>query len=108
LRHGTREEARRYTGTLPVFLSECLSGPIDSQRALRERVGLKIHPARFPAALPDFFIRLLTDTDDIVLDPFAGTNTFGMVAEKLGRRWVAIEMEEDYLRASKFRFEDID
>jgi len=68
----------------------------------RKRLGLKIHPARFPAALPDFFIRLLTDTDDIVLDPFAGSNTLGMVAEKLGRRWVAIEMEEDYLRASRY------
>ncbi len=43
-----------------------------------------------------------------VLDPFAGSNTMGMVAEKLGRRWVAIEREEDYLRASKFRFEDLD
>jgi DNA modification methylase len=73
-----------------------------------KEAGVKIHPARFPAALPDFFIRLLTDRDDIVLDPFAGSNTLGMVAEKLCRRWVAIEMEEDYLRASKFRFEDLD
>ena len=73
-----------------------------------KEAGAKIHPARFPAALPDFFIRLLTDRDDIVLDPFAGSNTLGMVAEKLCRRWVAIEMEEDYLRGSKFRFEDLD
>lgn len=73
-----------------------------------KEAGIKIHPARFPAALPDFFIRLLTDHDDIVLDPFAGSNTLGMVAEKLGRRWIAIEKEEDYLMASKFRFEDLD
>jgi site-specific DNA-methyltransferase (cytosine-N4-specific) len=73
-----------------------------------KEAGMKIHPARFPAALPDFFIRLLTDHDDIVLDPFAGSNTLGMVAERLGRRWVAIEMEEEYLQASKFRFEDFD
>ena len=73
-----------------------------------KEAGIKIHPARFPAALPDFFIKLLTDQNDIVLDPFAGSNTMGMVAEKLGRRWVAVEMEEDYLRASKFRFEDLD
>ncbi|MDF2434811.1 MAG: hypothetical protein JWP44_4442, partial [Mucilaginibacter sp.] len=73
-----------------------------------KEAGIKIHPARFPAALPDFFIRLLTDRDDIVVDPFAGSNTLGMVAERLGRRWVAMEMEEEYLRASKFRFEDLD
>jgi DNA modification methylase len=73
-----------------------------------KEAGTKIHPARFPAALPDFFIRLLTDHDDIVLDPFAGSNTMGMVAEKLGRRWIAIEQEEEYLRASKFRFDEFD
>jgi DNA modification methylase len=73
-----------------------------------KEAGIKIHPARFPAALPDFFIRLLTQHDDIVLDPFAGSNTTGMVAERLGRRWIAIEREEEYLQASKFRFEDLD
>jgi len=72
-----------------------------------KEAGIKIHPARFPAALPDFFIRLLTDRDDIVLDPFAGSNTLGMVAEKLGRRWIAVEIEEAYLHASRFRFADL-
>ena len=66
--------------------------------------GIKIHPARFPAALPEFFIKLLTDEGDIVLDPFAGSNTAGAVAERLGRRWVAMELIEEYLEASKFRF----
>src|SRR5580700_10876101 len=37
--------------------------------------GIKIHPARFPALLPKFFIKLLTDPDDLVVDPFAGSNT---------------------------------
>lgn len=73
-----------------------------------KEAGIKIHPARFPAALPDFFIRLLTDPDDVVLDPFAGSNTLGMVAEKLGRQWIAIEQQEEYLRASRFRFDDLD
>lgn len=66
--------------------------------------GIKIHPARFPAALPEFFIKLLTDEGDIVVDPFAGSNTAGAVAERLGRRWLALELSEDYLEASKFRF----
>lgn len=67
--------------------------------------GQKIHPARFPAALPEFFLKLLTDEGDIVLDPFAGSNTTGAVAERLERRWIAVERVEDYLRASKFRFD---
>lgn len=67
--------------------------------------GLKIHPARFPVALPDFFIKLLTDEGDLVVDPFAGSNTTGMVAERLSRQWLAAELIEEYLEASKFRFE---
>lgn len=67
--------------------------------------GLKIHPARFPAVLPDFFIRMLTSPGDIVVDPFAGSNTTGMVAEGLNRRWIAMELSEEYLEASKFRFD---
>ncbi len=68
--------------------------------------GIKIHPARFPAVLPEFFLKLLTNEDDIVLDPFAGSNTTGMVAETLGRRWMAVEMSAEYLNASRFRFEE--
>lgn len=66
--------------------------------------GIKIHPARFPSVLPEFFIKLLTDEGDLVIDPFAGSNTTGAVAERLGRRWIAGELVEEYLEASKFRF----
>lgn len=69
--------------------------------------GLKIHPARFPAQLPEFFIKLLTDPGDIVLDPFAGSNTTGAVAERLGRRWIAVDQVPEYLRASTFRFDPV-
>lgn len=71
-----------------------------------KEAGLKIHPARFPAFLPDFFIKLLTDEGDIVVDPFAGSNTTGRVAEGLGRRWLAMEEIAEYLEASKFRFDE--
>jgi DNA modification methylase len=70
-----------------------------------KQAGIKPHPARFPVALPEFFIKLLTDEGDIILDPFAGSNTTGYVAEQLGRRWIAIDNIESYLDASKFRFE---
>lgn len=77
----------------------------DYTRLCKER-GLKIHPARFPAALPRFFMKFLTDQNDLVIDPFAGSNTTGAVAEGLRRRWLAIEAIEEYLKASVFRFED--
>jgi DNA modification methylase len=67
-------------------------------------VGAKGHPARFPAKLPEFFIRLLTEPGDLVLDIFAGSNTTGAVAEREGRRWLAFDERRDYLAASAFRF----
>ncbi len=70
--------------------------------------GVKPHPARFPAALPEFAINLCTEEGDLVLDPFAGSNMTGWVAEKAGRRWIAMELQEDYLIGSKFRFEPHD
>lgn len=72
-----------------------------------KEAGCKVHPARYPTALPEFFIKLLTDTNDIVVDPFAGSNVTGFVAEKLERRWIAIECEKQYLEASKFRFDHV-
>ncbi len=69
-----------------------------------KETGIKIHPARFPAVLPEFFIKLLTDEGDLVVDPFAGSNTTGAVAERLGRHWISAELVEEYLEASKFRF----
>lgn len=69
-------------------------------------LGLKAHPARFPEKLPGFFIALLTDPGDVVLDIFAGSNASGAAAERLGRRWLAFEIEPSYLAASVFRFTD--
>jgi DNA modification methylase len=67
-------------------------------------VGIKGHPARFPAKLPEFFIRMLTDPGDLVVDIFAGSNTTGRVAETEGRRWLALEIEREYVAASALRF----
>ena len=69
--------------------------------------GLKIHPARYPKTLPEFFIKMLTDESDLVLDPFAGSNTTGAVAQSLKRKWIAFEAVREYLEASKFRFPEI-
>lgn len=72
-----------------------------------KEAGIKPHPARFPKALPEFFMKLLTNEGDVIIDPFAGSNTTGAVAELNGRRWIAIEMLEEYLSASRFRFDEV-
>ena len=66
--------------------------------------GIRPHPARFPADLPEFFIRMLTDPKDLVLDPFAGSCVTGEVAERLKRRWVCVELVEAYLQGAVGRF----
>jgi site-specific DNA-methyltransferase (cytosine-N4-specific) len=65
---------------------------------------LVVHPARFPRQIPDFFVKFLTRKGDLILDPFAGSNTTGYVAEKLGRQWLAFEKKVDYVRSSAGRF----
>jgi DNA modification methylase len=72
-----------------------------------KRRGLTPHPARFPPELPEFFISFLTDPGDLVVDPFGGSNVTGAVAEALGRRWLAIDVDEDYLAGSEARFADL-
>ena len=69
-------------------------------------VGVKGHPARFPAGLPEFFIKFLTDEGDLVVDIFSGSNTTGSVAEKLNRRWLGFDLSQEYVAASVFRFVD--
>jgi site-specific DNA-methyltransferase (cytosine-N4-specific) len=66
--------------------------------------NLPIHPARFPPELPDFFIRFLTQPGQLILDPFAGSNVTGQVAEGLERSWVSIEIDADYVAGSRLRF----
>lgn len=62
------------------------------------------HPARFPVDLPAFFIKMLTDEEDVVLDIFGGSNTTGFTAEALRRKWLTFELSRDYLVTSAFRF----
>lgn len=66
--------------------------------------GISAHPARMPPKLAEFFIQFLTDEGDLVVDPFAGSNTTGSVAQSLNRRWASIEMNWDYALASIARF----
>jgi site-specific DNA-methyltransferase (cytosine-N4-specific) len=73
------------------------------RKSVKEAEG-NAHPAIFPIALPEFFIRMLTDEGDTVLDPFAGSNSTGWVADNLQRQWIAIDLDEGYVEASRLRW----
>ncbi|MBI4329788.1 MAG: site-specific DNA-methyltransferase [Chloroflexi bacterium] len=73
------------------------------QRYCTER-GLTPNPARYPAAVPEYFVRMLTDPGDLVLDPFAGSCVTGEVSERLNRRWLCVELVKEYLEGAVGRF----
>lgn len=64
--------------------------------AAAARDNLIKHPAPFHKELPLYFINLLTDIDDVVLDPFSGIATTGMACKELDRRYIGYELNESY------------
>lgn len=67
----------------------------------------KNHSAVFPEKLPSWFIKLLTQPGDIVLDPFIGSGTTAVAAIKLNRRFIGIEKDLKFVEISKKRIKDI-
>ena len=92
-------------GAIPPNLLEIANTESNSAYLRRcKQEGIKPHPARFPSAFAEFFIKFVTDEGDVVLDPFAGSNTTGFVAETLKRRWISFEINENYIIGSRYRF----
>lgn len=88
------------TNLLPIPNSDSNSKYFRFCRA----AGVTSHPARFPLELPEFFIKFLTNENDVVLDIFGGSNTTGAAAQALNRQWLTFELNQEYLAASVMRF----
>jgi site-specific DNA-methyltransferase (adenine-specific) len=71
----------------------------------KERVD---HPCQMPEAVLDRIIRVATNPGDVVLDPFAGSGTTLAVAKKLGRRYLGVELSEQYADGVRKRLQVID
>lgn len=96
---------KRNAGAIPSNLLQIANTESNSDYLRHcKQLARTVHPARFPAGLPEFFIKFLTDQDDLVVDIFSGSNTTGAVAERLGRRWAAIEIRRDFAALSAVRF----
>jgi site-specific DNA-methyltransferase (cytosine-N4-specific) len=101
----THKFAHDRGGAIPANVLERGNNESNSEYIkLCEEHGSKPHPARFPSALPEFYIRFLTQPRDLVVDPFAGSNTTGSAAERLQRRWLSFEIEQRYVDNSRLRF----
>ena len=72
----------------------------DRFQKLCKKQGIR-HPARFPQKLAEFFILAGTKVGDVVLDPFAGSGTTAVVAERYKRNWYCIDVNKDYCELAK-------
>jgi site-specific DNA-methyltransferase (cytosine-N4-specific) len=102
----SKKFSKRNKGAIPPNLLALANTESNSfyLRYCKER-DIKPHPARFPLGIPEYFIRMLTEPGDLVVDPFAGSCVTGEAAEALKRRWICIDMEEDYLQGALGRFQ---
>lgn len=78
------------------------------QERLKGDDGKKAHPTQKPESLLHRVLMATTNMGDLVLDPFFGTGTTGAVAKKLGRHFIGIEQEQDYIDHAKKRIDALD
>ncbi len=64
------------------------------------------HPSMFPEEIPYRLIRLFSYIGDLVLDPFNGVGTTTLVARKLGRNYIGIDISEKYCRKAEERIKE--
>ncbi|EFM40572.1 putative DNA (cytosine-5-)-methyltransferase [Bifidobacterium dentium ATCC 27679] len=70
----------------------------------REKIEGK-HPTQKPLYLLERIILSSTEPGDLVLDPFCGSSTTGVAAQKLGRKYIGIDNEPEYIELSKRRLQ---
>lgn len=80
------------TNSNDYFLNQC------------RKKKVRPHPARMSGGLVSFFIEFLTEPGDLILDPFSGSNTTGFFSEKLNRKWISFEINNDYVKQAIIRF----
>jgi DNA modification methylase len=96
-----RTEDNNYKEWSPNLKGALPSTLIDISSEVK-RVSTK-HVAVFPEKLIEYFIKGSTNEGDVVLDPFMGSGTTGVVCHKLNRQWVGFEISKDYIIEAESR-----
>ena len=66
------------------------------------------HPTQKPEQLMEHFVSILSDENDVVLDPFMGSGSVGVAAVRLNRKFIGIELEEKYYSIANSRIAEVD
>jgi len=81
----------------------CYSANVPFNRSSIPKVNH--HPTVKPLALIEYLVKLITRKNQIVLDPFIGSGTTGIICKRLGRNYIGIELNEEYIRIAEKRIE---
>jgi len=95
---GFGKNVSRWVGREKVYPSNVLH--------IATECGNKNHSAVFPVALPEWFIKLFTREGDLVLDPFAGSGTTAVASKDLNRKYLMIDIVEDYKKEAEERLKN--
>ena len=87
--------------------SDWLMPICNGKERIKNKTGKKAHPTQKPEALLHRILIGSSNKGDIILDPFFGTGTTGAVAKKLGRKFIGIEKDKQYIEVAKKRIEDL-
>ena len=88
-------------GTYHVFPTNVITGPVESNSTWK-------HPARFPKYIPDFFVKLLSNEGDVVLDPFAGSGTTNVASVENCRKTIGFDLKPEYVDMANERIGKMD
>ena len=87
--------------------SDWLMPICNGKERIKDKTGKKAHPTQKPEALLHRILIGSSNKGDIILDPFFGTGTTGAVAKKLGRKFIGIEKDKQYIEVAKKRIDEI-
>ena len=74
---------------------------------LKDETGTKAHATQKPESLLYRVIMAASETGDVILDPFFGSGTTGAVAKRLGRRYIGIERDKNYIKVARERLRQV-
>ncbi len=112
--HGPRNRDHFRNGTKDIYLKHRGLKNNDFEETGRNKRSVwtintkpykDAHFAVFPPKLPELCIKAGSSEGDVVLDPFFGSGTTGYVAQRLGRKWLGIELNPEYIKIAEKRFQ---
>ena len=99
VRSGFGKKVQNWIGRDKVYPTNVLT--------LATECSNKNHSATFPIGLPSWFIKLFTKSGDVVLDPFIGSGTTALAATQLGRNYIGIDINSEYVKTAQKRLQEM-